>query len=151
MKTLRDPAAHAEIRARLARLTPDAPRQWGRMNAHQMICHLADSFRGVLGHKTIRPLPTPVPRSFFKWVALRMPMHWPHGVKTVPEVDQEIGGTRPAEFAGDLRDLQALLARFVENPRAIAPRHPIFGPMSETDWMRWGYLHVDHHLRQFGN
>jgi hypothetical protein len=30
------------------------------------------------------------------------------------------------------------------------PAHPIFGKMSETDWMRWAYLHVDHHLRQFG-
>jgi hypothetical protein len=29
-------------------------------------------------------------------------------------------------------------------------RHPLFAEMSERDWMRWGYLHVDHHLRQFG-
>ena len=28
--------------------------------------------------------------------------------------------------------------------------HPIFGAMSVKDWMRWGYLHADHHLRQFG-
>jgi hypothetical protein len=26
----------------------------------------------------------------------------------------------------------------------------MFGPMTEKDWMRWGYLHADHHLRQFG-
>jgi prephenate dehydrogenase len=31
-----------------------------------------------------------------------------------------------------------------------APSHPMFGPMSPEDWMRWGYLHADHHLRQFG-
>ena len=29
------------------------------------------------------------------------------------------------------------------------PAHPIFGPMTLRAWMRWGYLHVDHHLRQF--
>jgi hypothetical protein len=28
--------------------------------------------------------------------------------------------------------------------------HPMFKEMSEKDWMRWGYLHTDHHLRQFG-
>jgi uncharacterized protein DUF1569 len=28
--------------------------------------------------------------------------------------------------------------------------HPIFGPMSESAWLRWAYLHADHHLRQFG-
>ena len=27
---------------------------------------------------------------------------------------------------------------------------PMFGHMSEKDWMQWGYLHADHHLRQFG-
>jgi hypothetical protein len=29
------------------------------------------------------------------------------------------------------------------------PAHPIFGAMTRRAWMRWGYLHVDHHLRQF--
>jgi len=28
--------------------------------------------------------------------------------------------------------------------------HPIFGRMSLWEWQRWGYLHTDHHLRQFG-
>jgi hypothetical protein len=28
--------------------------------------------------------------------------------------------------------------------------HPIFGRMSEAAWLRWGWLHADHHLRQFG-
>ncbi len=28
--------------------------------------------------------------------------------------------------------------------------HPVFGELSEWEWMRWGYLHADHHLRQFG-
>ena len=28
--------------------------------------------------------------------------------------------------------------------------HPIFGRMSDGDWLRWGYLHMEHHLRQFG-
>ena len=32
----------------------------------------------------------------------------------------------------------------------FAPSHPMFGPMTAADWMRWGYLHADHHLRQFG-
>ena len=33
---------------------------------------------------------------------------------------------------------------------SYAPSHPMFGPMTPEDWMRWGYLHADHHLRQFG-
>ena len=26
----------------------------------------------------------------------------------------------------------------------------IFGAMTTERWKRWGYLHMDHHLRQFG-
>jgi hypothetical protein len=32
----------------------------------------------------------------------------------------------------------------------VGQAHPIFGPMSDAAWLRWGYLHMDHHLRQFG-
>ena len=28
--------------------------------------------------------------------------------------------------------------------------HPMFGRMDTRNWMRWGYLHADHHVRQFG-
>jgi hypothetical protein len=150
VKTLGDPAARKEILDRLQRLTPDSPRQWGKMTAHQMICHLADAFRGVMGDFHVSPGPGPLPRPILKFVAIKMPMKWPRGIKTRPEVDQLIGGTRPTEFAADLAALEAQCNRFVDSPQAILPRHPIFGPMSEHDWMRWGYLHMDHHLRQFG-
>jgi hypothetical protein len=30
------------------------------------------------------------------------------------------------------------------------PPHPILGRLSRGQWMRWGYRHMDHHLRQFG-
>ncbi len=69
----------------------------------------------------------------------------------MPEMDQEIGGTRPVEFDGDVRELRRLLERFTRQPRDFSWRpHPIFGEMTEKDWMRWGYLHMDHHFRQFG-
>ena len=83
---------------------------------------------------------------------LYLPFHWPHGVPTRPEFDQIDGsGTPPAEFSVDLRSLLAAIEKFTAQPRAFAFRtHPMFGDMSERDWMRWGYLHADHHLRQFG-
>jgi hypothetical protein len=116
-----------------------------------MICHLADSFRGVMGEKPLSEAPSRVPRKFIKWIALDVPLHWPKGLQTRPEMDQEHGGTPPAEFAADVHELQRLFERFVRSPREFSRQpHPIFGPMSERDWMRWGYLHMDHHLRQFG-
>lgn len=115
-----------------------------------MVCHLSDSFRGPMGEKTVTPALW-FARGFVKWFALYVPLPWPKGVKTRPEMDQQIGGTPPADFEADIRELRRLLDRFTRQPRDFEWHpHPIFGPMSEEDWERWGYLHMDHHLRQFG-
>ena len=115
-----------------------------------MVCHLSDSFRGVMGEKDLTPAPGSFGRGFMKWFALYAPLRWPHGIKTRPEMDQEIGGTRPGKFESDVRELRRLFERFTQEPRDFAWRpHPIFLEMSEEEWMRWGYLHMDHHLRQF--
>ena len=86
-----------------------------------------------------------------KWVALYLPLRWPLGIPTTAEVDQERGGTRPAEFAADVALLEALVERFTARTRSLDRKpHPIFGTLSDAAWLRWGYLHMDHHLRQFG-
>ena len=60
------------------------------------------------------------------------------------------GGTPPAEMERDLRELRGLIDRFTRQPRDFELQmHPIFGRLTEEEWMRWGYLHMDHHLRQF--
>ena len=76
---------------------------------------------------------------------------WLPGILTRPEIDQRVGGTKPGEFAADVAELEAIVARVVGGQGTFDGRmHPIFGALSETAWMRWGYLHMDHHLRQFG-
>ena len=153
MKTLAHPRDVADIQRRLESVRPDCERQWGRMSPHQMICHLSDSFLAVTGHRPVSAasgLP-PWRRTLIKWIALYAPLPWPRGVPTRPEIDQAIAGTRPGDFAADVALLETLFARFPGDVGSIEGRvHPIFGPMSKTDWLRWGYLHMDHHLRQFG-
>jgi len=119
------------------------------MSAHQMVCHLSDSFRASLGEKYISPSSTFLKRTLFKWVALWVPLPWPHGIKTRPEMDQQQGGTLPAEFASDLEKLRILSERFCASEGEFAP-HAMLGQMSRTERMRHAYLHMDHHLRQFG-
>lgn len=151
MKTFANPQDKAEILRRLESIRPTSPRQWGKMSAHQMICHLTDSFRATMGDKAVSRMPGVYPRTLFKWMALYVPMSWPHGFKTRPEMDQQIGGTPPAEFNADLQELRGIIERFAASFRdGQGQPHPVFGRMSHRDGMRWGYLHSDHHLRQFG-
>jgi len=147
MKTLdRD---KQEVLRRLAALQENSPRRWGKMSCHQTIVHLSDSFLCPLGEKTVRPVKPPIPRGVMKWGALYFPMRWPKEVPTTPEMEQGIGGTPPVEFSADLEKLFGLIERFLRKDFEWAD-HPIFGAMNEKEWMRWGYLHCDHHLRQFG-
>ncbi len=150
MKTL-DSTSTNELLERLHRLRPEFPARWGKMNAHQMVCHLNDSFHLAMGLKSASADITFLSRTLVRWVALHTPLTWPKGVPTRPEMDQLAGGTPPAEFVRDADALSATLQRFTANPRDFAfARHPIFGSLTEWEWMRWGYLHADHHFRQFG-
>ena len=135
----------------LGLLTPETRGLWGKMNAHQMVCHLNDSYALAMSEKTASEDITLLSRTLVRWVALRAPVSWPKGVPTRPEIDQLAGGTRPTEFTTDRDVLAEAIQRFVQQPRTfLFGTHPIFGTLAEWEWMRWGYLHADHHLRQFG-
>ena len=151
MKTLSRPRDKAELLHRLRALRPDSARKWGRMSAHQMVCHLADAFVMGTDQKPVSDASVLRERTIFKWIALYAPVRWPPGIQTRPEVDQEFGGTQPSAFSADVASLEALVDIVTTRPGFFAGRsHPIFGSLSEAAWMRWGYLHMDHHLRQFG-
>lgn len=150
MKTLARERDKAEVVRRLSQLRSDSARRWGRMSPHQMVCHLADSLSMALGEKRVEDASGVIRRTILKWIVLYVPVRWPPGIRTSPEIDQQLGGTRPADFSADLAQLVALLERFDAGARAHGRMHPIFGRMTKRAWLRWGYLHIDHHLRQFG-
>lgn len=148
-KTFSNQNDKTEVIQRLRQLRPDSTRQWGKMSAHQAICHLSDSFLCKFGKRNSTQASNFLTKTVMKWVALELPLPWPHGIKTMPENDQLIGGTPPAEFERDLAQLEVLIEQFCQSMNNLSP-HPYFGQMTEGEWLRWGYLHCDHHLRQFG-
>ena len=150
-RTLADADCKTEILARVRALRSDSVRRWGRMTAHQMMCHLVDCNRMALGELVVTAPPTRVPPAIVKWVSLYTPLPWPAGLPTNPELDQDVDGMRPSDFAGDAATLEATVERLTSRAgRSDWPRHPDFGAMSGDDWLRWAYLHMNHHLRQFG-
>jgi hypothetical protein len=148
MKRLGDALNTDEIRRRLAALSPGDRALWGTMSAGAMVCHLREAFRLALGEWSAAPVKMPLPGAAVKLVALYGPARWPKNLQTVPELKVS-EGSRPGEFAQDHAELCGALERFVGTVDLRSP-HPIFGAMTAADWMRWGYLHTDHHLRQFG-
>src|SRR5262245_49440329 len=125
MKTLMNSHDKHEISQRLVKVSPTSRPRWGKMSAHQMICHLSDSFRASLGEKPVNPATSLFKRTLFKWAALWVPLPWPHGIRTRPEMDQQLGGTPPAAFASDLDQLFVLFDRFCSSKGEFAP-HAMF-------------------------
>lgn len=136
------------LRERVQRVNADSLRRWGKMTSHQMICHVADAFRGAM--REIALTPRGGVEWMVRWPALYLPVSWPQGYPAPRELDQVGGyGTAPGEFLRDRSELLSIMERFT--PEAVrASRHPFWGRMTVWEWGRWGYLHTDHHLRQFG-
>jgi len=151
VKSLSDPVVCAELTGRLASVTGETARRWGTMSPQEMLCHVADAFEIALGERPVSVRPMRGPRHLrhlMKWLALWVPAPWPRNVATSANVDPRRQGTRPSAVDSDRERATRLLARLAAS--AGSRPHPLFGAMSARDWLRWGYLHTDHHLRQFG-
>ena len=150
MSNVFKPKRHAALVRRLGDLRSRSSGKWGRMTAHQAVCHLNDSFKAVLGDRPLEPKPIDMRRQLKRFAAFTMPIPWPKGVPTSARVDAEKGGTPPGAFETDVAELGDLLRRFVETDGRTLMPHYVWGKMSRGEWGRYGYRHVDHHLRQFG-
>jgi hypothetical protein len=148
MKSLASPVVLSETRERLRMLRVDDHPRWGMMTAKQMLRHLSCSCEVALGERTVRPVKGPPP-VLVKWVALRSGLRWMKNLRTTPELKRAVAVHSDANF-DELVDVTIEKVERLARESRFAPWHPMFGPMTEADWMRWGYLHADHHLRQFG-
>ena len=105
------------------------------------VCHLTDAFRMVLGERPIDFKSNILLRTVVRFMVTTLPLPWPKGVGTAPELDQEQGGTPPEEFAADVDQLKTEIYRFVSTGGRDIATHPIFGDLSPGEWGRWAYRH----------
>lgn len=147
-RSLRDPAGRQSILGRLAALTPEHPRRWGRMEPGQLLPHLATGLRMALGERKLEGShPGRIRGAVWRYLAIhRLP--WPEGKIQSPP------GSFDTPSVGWERD-RALVIELIERfatttPDKLGRVHPSFGRMSPHDWDVLQYRHFDHHLRQFG-
>ncbi|HEX4955272.1 MAG TPA: DUF1569 domain-containing protein [Thermoanaerobaculia bacterium] len=145
--TFFDPAVRAEAIARLRRLTPSAPRRWGKMSAPQMVAHLTDQMSHCLGDTPCTP-----ERSYLRLPGVRyLAIYWVPWPKGRSRGPADAFLTQPVEWDSDLRALIAKVERFgTRDPAERWPDHALMGRMRGEDWGVLCAKHFDHHLRQFG-
>ena len=149
MPSLFEPNDVRSIHQRVDRLASNSARQWGKMTAPEMLCHITDGLRIPLGE---------IPASSKGWNPFRLKplrwllvfvLPWPKGkVPTTPDFQQ----AKPTSWDSDRAAFHAALDRFAargeQGERFRA--HPTFGNLANEEWARLAYRHVDHHLTQFG-
>jgi uncharacterized protein DUF1569 len=149
MRSLLEDECRARLLARLRRLGPESRAQWGRMSAPQMLAHLGDQMRLMLGDMPSVPRRHSSRLSYpgikHAWLYV---LPWPKDRVRGP---REAFVTQPSTWSADVAALEALVARFVaRGPTGTWPAHPYFGPLSGREWGVFCFRHFDHHFRQFG-
>lgn len=149
MKNLFDPALAGDLKSRLQRLQSTAQRQWGTMNAAQMVAHCSAGLELAFGERRPpRKLIGRIIGPIVKPLALGddKPMR-----RNSPTV-QGMVMTEEHDLAAEKPRLATLIDRFVTAGPAACTTHPhaFFGRLTPDEWAVLMYKHIDHHLRQFG-
>ena len=145
-KSLWNARARQELLDRLERLSPETKPVWGRMNAPQMLAHLANWMYMADGRletadKKLALRYAPLKQLVIYW------MPWPKGVPTAPELI----GREPSGWTMECAEVREMIQSFEKrDPKAPWPLHPAFGRLTSAAWGVLAYRHTDHHFRQFG-
>ena len=133
-------------------VTPDLKAKWGRMNAHQMVEHLALIFIYSTGKFGV-PFKGDEAAAKKLWIPFTKTAN---PIKTVIPQSNIAGDPKPVRnetMEGSKRALKKAFAKYQhyckENPDAITP-HGHLGNITTAQWIFVHFKHVDHHLAQFG-
>ncbi|HEY1678405.1 MAG TPA: DUF1569 domain-containing protein [Candidatus Sulfotelmatobacter sp.] len=148
MKNLFEPDAVDEVIARIDRLQPSSPRQWGKMNVAQMMAHCSATLDMASGK--INPPRIFIGRILGPFVRPIYTNEKPFSKSNPTDKALVIADQR--DFSQEQQRLKQTVQQFHEGGEAKCTRHPhpFFGKLSAQDWSRGMYKHLDHHLRQFG-
>jgi len=148
MKTLFDPDDRRAIENRLSSLPAGAVRQWGKMDAAQMLAHCSAALAVGTGDTPRKQ--ALIGRIFGPFVRSSILGEKPFGRNS--PTDPTFVVTDPRDFEREKERLVGLVDRFCERGAAGAgpQTHSFLGRISGDDWGVLMYKHLDHHLRQFG-
>jgi hypothetical protein len=137
-----------EVLARMDKLHPASQRQWGKMDAAQMMAHCSITMDIASGRLNL-------PRMFVGRIIAPF-------VKSIYTNDKPFAKNGPTgkqlvvsdhrDFAKEREYLRQKVRQFSDGGETRCTRHPhpFFGSLTPQAWSRGMYKHLDHHLRQFG-
>jgi hypothetical protein len=148
-KSLFEAATLEEVNGRMALLRPDSERLWGKMSAAQMLAHNAAAMEMAVGitfppRRFVGRLFGPLAKSAILTKGKPFRRNSPSDKSLIIKEDRD--------FEVERQRLRGLLERFAAGGPEGCTRHPhsFFGLLTPTEWASFMYVHLDHHLQQFG-
>ena len=146
MKSFFDAETRAELLARLEALAPGAQGRWGTMDPARMLAHCTQGLRMATGELRVRRGFPALIGWLFKPLAYD-DRRWKHGAPTA----QEMKITDPRAFLDEKSHFLKVFHQLGAGPGALGHQpHPFFGTLTQAQWGKLCYKHLDHHFRQFG-
>lgn len=137
----------------LKNLPQAAKSNWGKMNAQQMVEHLADFFNvstELLHFDMVTP-EEHLPK--YKEFLLSDKQFRENTKAPASVLGENPLPERYSSYADAISGLKTAVENF-ENYFKLHPgkktSHPVFGPLNFDEWVLLHYKHITHHLRQFG-
>lgn len=127
--------------------------KWGKMNAQQMVEHVA-AFFYVSSEKIKFDLVTPrehLPK--FKEFLLSDKQFRENTKAPLTVIGEEPFPLRYATMEESVNSLSRSITAFMDYFKDDSDKkttHPVFGKLNFEEWILLHYKHVTHHLRQFG-
>ena len=148
MKNLFQAAAVEEVKQRIAHLSPDSERLWGKMSPAQALAHCSAAI-GMAEGKVSPPriligrLLGPLAKKSL--IVNGEPM------RRNAMTEKSVLVTDERDFVVERQRLIESIDRFAAGGPGICTKHPhfFFGPLTPVEWSVLMYQHLDHHLRQF--
>ncbi|MEO5998152.1 MAG: DUF1569 domain-containing protein [Chitinophagaceae bacterium] len=133
---------------RINSLTVDNNRRWGKMNVNQVLEHCSIQLKLALNL-----LPSKRREGSFifrtqlgRWLTLYV-FPWPHGSETPSQMNMQKNDVAVQDFFMGKKQLLFLLGE-IKQKQMLAP-HPFYDELSQKDWGRLIWKHINHHLKQF--
>lgn len=145
MKSITDIQIADQLISRINALQQNSPAQWGKMNAYQMLKHLALWEEMAMGQTLYKQ--SFIGRLFGKMALKDMMKDTPlkPNLPTVPGFKMSGEGDVAAE---KLKLIELIKAHTQYTGKGFL--HPFFGNLTPDQAGHIAYKHADHHLRQFG-
>lgn len=148
-KNLLDNKVAEEIITRANALKETDRPQWGTMTATEMLHHCNRVLNAtMLGEASDKK------RTFkqfiLKFIFVKIMPRFPKGAKAPGRFDLKKNPASVIDFEKEKSEFVEMIRQFARNEKEFNVHHPIFGNLSNKEWGLFTWMHMDHHLRQFG-